>query len=223
MSKMCVYSYRLTTDSGFAPCVHGKLLTLSCCKGEAMSVSGVPSNGRSLRKIVANLLMEHKEDTDVYLLGIFNNKLLFYARITDAIKMDSYYGGNTCKRRFDNIYTCDEKGYHGLRRNDNYPHVHPKTDEKRIMLDIAGEWVLMSDTFTYWGKKAPEIRADILDVLPKHQEHKPNKADANTYPGFGHEGMHEYAMSLTDGRFLYKLSEPHEVFENLKGKGCHQK
>lgn len=186
-----------------------------------MTKSGNPANGRSLRKIIANQFNQHKSDTDIYLLGVFKDRLLYYAKVTDAITMASYYGSAKSNRRFDNIYACDDNGFKGLIRNGNYPLVH--SDKKQISLDIAGEWVIVSDKFTYWGKDAPEIKAEILGVLPKYQEHKPNKDNVESYPGFGHLGIHEHIMSQTNGEFLYKLAEPHEKFSHLKGKGCHQK
>ena len=30
-----IFTYRLTHDTGFAPCVDGGLLSLACCKGGA--------------------------------------------------------------------------------------------------------------------------------------------------------------------------------------------
>lgn len=83
-----VYVYRLTSDTGLAPCVKNGLLTLACCKGGQIRGEKVISTGLRYR-----IGTKRKQDgvdysaDDVYILGIFQDKMLYIAKVDNVITM----------------------------------------------------------------------------------------------------------------------------------------
>ena len=70
-----LYIYRLTSDTGLAPCVHNSLLSLACCKG------GQIRNGKPIHTGLRYRIGSKHDGADynndkVYLLGTHNNKFL---------------------------------------------------------------------------------------------------------------------------------------------------
>ena len=144
--------YRLTNDSGFAPCIDKKLLTLACCKGGQVR-KGKPVNW-GLRFQIGNKYNGIDYTTDnVYILGTYNKKFLYIARVTKVVTMEEYFDG-MADGRTDNIYSfADGK----LIRNENLRKECVHTDELQNMRDIAGKYVLLSDDFVYLGRDAVYI------------------------------------------------------------------
>ena len=74
----CLYIYRMTDDSGFAPCVEKGLLSLACCKG------GQIRNGKVVNTGLRHRIGIHREANyatdDVYILGVYKNKMLYFAK-----------------------------------------------------------------------------------------------------------------------------------------------
>ncbi len=151
-----LYTYRLTSDTGLAPCVENGLLSLACCKG------GQIRNGKAihtgLRYRIGSMRdgADHKAD-DVYLLGTYKNNFLYLAKVTDVITMNEYFG-TMSKGRTDNIYSLKNGR---LVRNQHLRNEGVHVDEARNIRDIAGEYVMLSDNFIYLGKDAVYI--EIVD------------------------------------------------------------
>ena len=195
-----IFSYRLAYDMGFAPCIDNNLFTLACCKG------GQIRNGKDiitgLRYHVGQYYDRHPGD-EIYLLGIYKNSMLYYARITDVIPMDDYFstqGKSVYGDRTDQIYDA-EAGI--LKRNDLLAHIHPKGSVQNEQ-DKNGLYVLVSRQFTYFGKNAPAIDPEILRMLPKNRE---VKRYADSCPEYG--SVHSYAMGLI-GSFRGVVGAPHD-------------
>ena len=87
MSRV-IFSYRVKSDTGFAPCIDNGLFSLACCKG------GQIRNGKNIltgvRYHIGKHWFQHPED-EIYVLGIHKNKLLYYAKTTKGF--DSSSGG----------------------------------------------------------------------------------------------------------------------------------
>ena len=151
-----LYTYRLTSDTGLAPCVDKGLLSLACCKG------GQIRNGKAihtgLRYRIGSMRdgADYKAD-DVYLLGTYKNNFLYLAKVTDVITMNEYFC-TMSKGRTDNIYSIKNGR---LVRNQHLRNEGVHVDEARNIRDIAGEYVLLSDDFIYLGKDAVYI--EIVD------------------------------------------------------------
>ena len=158
-----IHSYRVKYDSGLAPCIYDLdrkptgCLTLACCKKNMRR-----SIGSKFKDKIAN------KKADVFVLGVYGvTKLLYFAKITEVVTMVDYFTDSKYKNRLDNIY--DVLSIEPLRykrnKNTNPHHIHPEDCEHND--DWAGEYVLISDCFAYWGKKCPELPQNLLDILPR--------------------------------------------------------
>lgn len=151
-----LYMYRMTSDTGFAPCVDNGLLSLACCKG------GKIVNGRPIHTGLRYWIGSKRDGADpaiddVYVLGTYKNKFLYLARINNIVTMTEYFN-KMADKRLDRIYSL-AKGK--LVRNqwlrDKGIHVEPEQNQR----DTAGEYVLLSDDFIYLGEDAPFV--DIVN------------------------------------------------------------
>lgn len=194
-----IYSYRVVDDTGFAPCVDHDMLTLACCKG------GQIRNGKNIltgmRYHIGKYKKEHPQE-DIYILGIYKNRLLYYALVTDILSMKEYFSAEAKAvygTRKDQIYdTINDQ----LKRNNFLPHIHPEGSEQ-IIRDANGVYVLISDRFTYYGDKAPRIPEDIVVLLPKNRECKKYTEGMESHMVIG-----SYLSSLENGTFRGKIGEP---------------
>ena len=147
-----LFIYRLTHDTGFAPCVDNGLLSLACCKG------GQIRNGRAvktgLRYEIGSKHSGIDYDKDkVYVLGVYRGKFLYLARITEVITMTDYYISRS-DGRLDDIYSFIDGN---LVRNHNLRNENVHTDKDDRIRDVAGEYVLLSEDFIYLGKDAAYV------------------------------------------------------------------
>ena len=152
-----LFVYRMTDDTGFAPCAEKGLLSLSCCKGGQMRGDKIIHTG--LRHRIGSKRESDYSTDDVYILGTYHNKLLYLARITDVVTMEEYFGGMS-KGRTDDIYSLVDG--HLMRNSWLYDQgVH--TENGRIIRDIAGQYVLLSKDYVYLGADAVKI-----DMITKY-------------------------------------------------------
>lgn len=85
-----LYMYRLTNDTGLAPCVDNGLLSLAVCKGGQIRNGRVCHTGLRYR-IGSNKDGYDPENDKVYVLGTYKGKLLYLARVTQIKTMTEYY------------------------------------------------------------------------------------------------------------------------------------
>lgn len=158
--------YRLTSDTGLAPCAENGLLSLSCCKGGQIRNGKVCHRG--LRYEIGSKQKGIDYDKDkVYILGTYEGRLLYIARITDVVTMKEYFG-NMAHGRTDDIFDL-VKGE--LVRNNHLRNEGVHIEKERIQKDLAGEYVLLSDDFVYLGKDAITIDC-VTKYNAKYQETK---------------------------------------------------
>ena len=162
---ICLYIYRMTDDSGFAPCVEKGLLSLTCCKG------GQIRNGKVVNTGLRHRIGIHREANyatdDVYILGVYKNKMLYFAKVTNVVMMEEYFGGMS-KGRTDDIYSL-VRGK--LIRNQNLRNEDVHTEPDRVVKDLAGKYVVLSDDYIYLGEDAVVIDG-ITQYYPNFQETK---------------------------------------------------
>lgn len=179
-----IYIYRLTSDSGNAPCIFEEgykktedLLTLACCKGGQIRNGKIVYTG--LRHSIGN--NHYKKDDEVYLIGTFENSVLYVAKITDILREEEYYSEKSKYRnRQDCIYEYigeQNEYWKSFRRRKNFNSKFHPSDEIRLKHDIAGEYVLLSSEFSYFGEKHREIPVEssfgeFAILFPKRQESK---------------------------------------------------
>ncbi len=195
----CVYVYRLTSDTGLAPCPENGLLSLAVCKGGQMRGDKIIHTG--LRYWIGS-----KKDVDytkdkVYILGTYENKLLYLARVTSVVSMMEYFDGMS-KGRTDDIYSVT-KG--DLARNKNLRKEDVHTKPERIAKDFAGEYVLLSDDYVYLGQDA--VQNDLVArYTARFQETK-------RYEGDLAEKLVKECRKYADG----KKHIPHSPFKKIGG------
>ena len=168
-----LYIYRMTNDTGFAPCVDDGLLTLACCKG------GRIRKGKPERYGIRYWIGSGRDHIDidrdnVFVIGLYGGKLLYLARISSTMKMTKYYSGIS-NGRLDDIYSVEDgkdelkwKGIRGIA--DNKIHGNDPKQQKR---DEKGEYVLLSNEYIYLGNKSdnmPDIPL-LMEYAPHGQRH----------------------------------------------------
>lgn len=223
--KPVIYAYRLTSDSGSAPCIydlHGNatgLLTLACCKGGQIRYKGT-TNEREIKTGLRHTIgKNHKEEIangriDVYVMGIYKNTLLYFAKITEVLSMRDYFSPKSrYKNRHDDIYDVLPDD---IKRNDNNPAFHPKEETTRHRLDWLGEYALISDCFAFWGKDSKAISKCLIDILPKYRESKLYKGDSPHC-----EQVMDELSILWNFKDIIQ-NEPHNYQRNQSRKGCGQ-
>ena len=193
--KQTIYLYRMTNDTGCAPCIFENdykatgILTLACCKGGQLRKSkGVYTGLRhTIGKRHFEGIKNHSEK--VFVVGLMKQRIIYVAEITDICEMKDYFSNKNNRFRKDFIYTYSEQGCFErnqnfyLVRNNNTPAFHPKDFDEMHRRDELGKYVLISDSFAYFGKEEKLIRNDEIfkNLLPNRQE---TKTYHNTYEEF---------------------------------------
>jgi len=195
----CVYIYRLTADTGLAPCVKKGLLSLAVCKGGQIRGNKIIHTG--LRYWVGSKKDADYTHDNVYILGTYENKLLYFARVTQVVTMMKYFDGMS-EGRTDAIYSMVRgelaRNKHLLKEN---VHIEPE----RIAKDFAGEYVLLSDDYIYLGQEA--VPNDVVArYTAKFQETK-------RYEGDIAEIIVSECRKYADG----KKHTPHSPFQKIGG------
>lgn len=206
-----IYIYRMTNDTGSAPCIFEKgynktdLLSLACCKGGQIRKGKDVETG--LRHTIGK---RHKDKKDeVYVMGIYKDYVLYAAKISEIISMEEYYSNNNYSNRLDYIYNSKKE------RNKNNPLFHPEGDGSQLRRDWNGVYVLLSDNFSYNGEGYTEYSAEkIKNFLPVRQETK--GYDNNS------DGFNTVFDFLSE---VIKTGSRNNSVEILKMgcKGCYQK
>ena len=190
---MKIYAYRMTSDTGYAPCVFesgykpSEKLTLACCKGGQLrskkkngecTGEKTPVNAGMRFTIGNNHYNRLNSDEQVYVIGILKDKIIWCAQITE-IKMITEYFSNedSYGSRLDFIYKVNPNSLPSdkigkLVRNEKHSLFHGKDMKEQHQRDELGKYVLISDNFVYFGKSGKEVDKKLLDRLPKRQETK---------------------------------------------------
>ena len=185
-----LYFYRMTDDSGNAPCVFengyrkSDTLSLACCKG------GQVRNGKPIFTGLRHEIgMNYDTEKDaVYLVGIYKNCVLYACRITKTLSLKDYFGkGGEFSNRQDCIY--EYLGENGAieqnfrRRRGFNEFFHPNDDgNSRLIHDISGGYALLSNDFYYAGNKYAEnpVPDTFMEFIPKNREKKKYERNGNT-------------------------------------------
>ena len=162
-ADMKVYIYRLTSDTGLAPCVHKGLLSLAVCKGGQIR-NGKPCNSGLRHQIAVENEFASKQ---VYILGTYHDKFLYLAKVTNVVTMEEYFSGMSTGRT-DDIYSLVNGK---LERNNNLREFDVHTEFGRIIRDLAGQYVVLSNDYIYLGRDAANIGV-LKQYYPKFQETK---------------------------------------------------
>lgn len=155
---MKLYVYVMTNDTGFAPCVEDGLLSLACCKG------GV--NG-GMRGAIARDFSTCDKD-DIWVLGVCGKGLaagdftkeyspVFLAKVTGTVPMTEYFMPNSEYNGRNDHFAYKSDGEH-LTSTEENPHTNADDQKK----DIGGKYVILSESFIYWGSLCGNSRGQKL-------------------------------------------------------------
>ena len=131
---MKLYSYVVVSDTGFAPNPFDNFCTLATCK---------PRIGKNA-------------DIGDFIIGtgskrnVGNDKVIYTMEITEKINFNDYFNDNRFTGRSDNIYYLDNGSWKQVKTD------HHESEED-IKHDLSGVYVLVSNKFYYFGKKAIKI------------------------------------------------------------------
>lgn len=146
---MKLYSYVVTHDLRFAPNPSDGYCTLACCKPVIRRTAEIGD------WIVGTGSVKNYG----------NEKMIYTMRATEKMTFDEYYEDNRFRNRVDNIY------YKGKQIRNKY---HGKSEMQR---DLRGKYVLISESFYYFGKDAVMIPSKLRWIIKKGPGHKSHFTD----------------------------------------------
>lgn len=129
-----IYFYKLTHDSGAAPCVQDGLLSLAICKPMIRSTT--------IREDLVFGFAANSLNRD--------NRLLYIARVTEKVCNGGYYKSRRFVGRGDSIYRC-RRGRFEWRRGALYHGPDDVTHDLGKSPEYRRAQVLLSNDFRYFG------------------------------------------------------------------------
>lgn len=160
------FIYKLTADTGLAPCIDDGLITLACCKG----------GSSGLRHTIGEKIKSEYKDRDIWVIAICGkslggpeetNRIVMWGRVESVLTLEEYsvqYPGRT-----DNLYSV-RKGE--LIRNRKLSKVHQNLEEQNT--DKNGKYALIFDKkfSVYFGKEPAAWPVQITESLLPYRKHK---------------------------------------------------
>lgn len=143
-----LFSYVMTSDTGFAPCVSDGLLTLATCKPDIRRLASDERHDYVMG--IRGLMLARKSNTEP-------RRLVYLAEVSEKIGFDSYYNDARHKGRKDNIYHR-VNGNWVQERNPYHKHINRRTDLKEPT-------VLLSRRFLYFGREAVELGDELFSLF----------------------------------------------------------
>lgn len=147
-----VFSYVVVHDTGFAPNPFHGLLTLACCKPLIRRTAKVGD-------IIVGLTSR-------------SERLVYAVQVADVVGFEEYWAdpryvsrrpesgaARIVDRTGDNIYEPVAGGFRQLPSFHSRPDGSEDTDLKRV--DLAGDHVLVGETYTYWGGQGPDLPEEL--------------------------------------------------------------
>jgi len=151
---MKLYSYVITTDSGFAPNPYWEYCTLATCKPKI----------RRCAQVGYWVIATGSKSS------VVSGKLVYAMRVDEVMPLDRYYAdprfdvkkpiaGNDIERCGDNIYFRRDGEW---KQRRNFHHT-----EKYMDTDLSGKNVLIAEHFYYWGKDAVDMPPEYCSLVAK--------------------------------------------------------
>lgn len=155
---MPVYAYKITRDYGFAPNPFGQYCSLACCKPHIRKKAMVGD------WIIGTGAVEN---------GLLNN-LIFFMKVTEKITFQEYWddkrfnykrpilNGSLKQIHGDNLYYKHNNVW--LQLDSHHSFHDGASNEKNQKQDLSGDYVLISNYFTYLGDnycKIPDIYREV--------------------------------------------------------------
>lgn len=159
---MSIFSYKMTRDYGFAPNPFGEYCTLACCKPHLRRKASVGDWIIGTGSVEINLLYH----------------IIFIMKVTEKMTFEEYWkdsrfqnkkpvlNGSLKQIHGDNIYNNENNEW--LQLDSHHSDYDGKTNIKNQKQDLSGKYVLISNTFTYFGKKVWKVPAKYSEVCPSN-------------------------------------------------------
>jgi len=156
---IALYSYVVSTDSGFAPNPFGNYCTLGCCKPQIRKHARVEDwvVGTGPKPVGNDKLVYAMKITEKVIFEDYSKDLRFQYKIPRSVAVEE---------RGDNIYWKDKNG-EWIQRPSYYHNT-----EKQKAIDLSGKNVLISDCFFYFGANATPIPERFFGLIKKGPGHK---------------------------------------------------
>jgi len=137
------YGYKMTDDTGFAPCVTESCLSLACC------MTGVRKRAPR-NSWVAGF--------GGVTLGL--GKLLYLMQVERAMTFDEYFKCDGLKGRLDNIYFTAKEKY------EQVPSARCHTTPEEQGHDTSVDRILIAKRFVYFGTNKVDVPTRFHDFIP---------------------------------------------------------
>ena len=165
---MRLFSYKMTSDTGFAPNPFGCTLTLATCKP---MIRQFKREGDWFAGFTSKTLNGDEVGSErlIYLMHVAEKLLLrdYFsdARFQDKIPDMSARG--PAIKAGDNIYRPLRPGAVDPLHFEQLPNANHK--ERNHQRDVSGQFVLIADEFYYFGRGAPDVPPRLRPELPHGQ------------------------------------------------------
>lgn len=204
-----IYSYVVRYDTGFAPNPFWGYCTLATCKPD------IRRNASERDWVIGTGSVEN----------VGNNRLIYAMKIAKVMRLEDYgrdkrfskkIPGSGARRRVgDNIYYRDQNGV--IRQR--FPSIHSfpdKENEESKEHDLKGENVLISstDSFYYFGRKAPKIPQSLSYLIKEGPKHKCNFSQREI------QEFLEWIQKRKTGINGYPFGFPVQPNENAKSRNA---
>lgn len=159
---MGYYSYKIEHDFGLAPNPFGGYCTLAVCKSDI----------RKNKKLCMGDWVFGTGSAKLNKLGY----LIYAMQVEEKITLEKYWedqrfqykkpviNGSLVQMYGDNFYHRDPKSNIWIQEDSAHSLVEGKTNENHLQTDTGGEFVLISQTFYYFGENAIEIPSPFLPI-----------------------------------------------------------
>lgn len=156
-----LFTYIVTSDSGYSPNPFWRYCTLACCK------PGIRRTAK-LGDWIVGISPKKSGNRAVYAMRVTEPPMTFAEYFHDrrfANKKPNYRSGSIKRIRGDNCYEPLQSGeYRQLRCRHSLPGGAENPDRKRT--DLSGKFVLISNDFVYFGAKAVSLPDRLRGIIP---------------------------------------------------------
>lgn len=137
------YGYKMTDDTGFAPCVTERCLSLSCCMTSVRKRASIGSWIAGFGGAVLGL-----------------GKLIYLMQVERAMTFDEYFGYRELKGRLDNIYFMAKGKY------EQIPTARCHKTPAEWEHDTSVDRILIATRFVYFGSSKVDVPSRFHDFIP---------------------------------------------------------
>jgi len=163
-----LFTYKLTHDTGFAPCPFGGLLTLATCKPGIRKTKKV---GDWIAGFTSKRLNNDSQGSE---------KLIYLMEIIDKIPFEKYWFDKRFQKKKvvldseDCLEKIGDNIYKPLKENpktiDDFLQVeNPYHGDEQKLRDLKGRYVLISKNFYYFGRSPITLNSKVRPKTPKGQ------------------------------------------------------